>query len=304
MIMEFWFNQWFGKWGWLIALAIAVGVLVPIFVWARLKKHLTLWGSLLAGFFGIAYWMINPIFFAMLFAFFISSSILTAYRKKDKKAVQDKFEKGGERDTSQVLANGLAGFIFAIGHLLIFVLGDSTTANIILSNAFIFAFVAAIGTTNADTWGTEIGILSQDQPFWILNLRKKVERGTSGGVSPKGTGAAFIGALIVAAIGLLIEILWKNPIPASSTWQIYVFFTVTAVTGFIGALIDSFLGATIQGFFKCAVCGKGTEKKIHCKEHTILQRGKEWFRNDHVNFWASFGAGILTFGLSCFAFLI
>jgi uncharacterized protein (TIGR00297 family) len=304
MIMEFWFNQWFGKWGWLIALAIAIGVLVPIFVWARIRKHLTFWGCILAGFFGVAYWMINPLFFALLFTFFISSSVLTSYRKKDKKDIQDKFDKGGERDTSQVLANGLAGLIFAIGHLLVFLLGENTSTNIIISNAFIFAFTTALATTNADTWGTEIGILSQDQPYWILNLRQKVERGTSGGISPKGTGAAFIGSFIVAAIGLLIEIFWKNPIPASSTWQIYVFFAVTSVTGFIGALIDSLFGATIQGFFKCTVCGKGTEKKIHCNEPTSLQRGKEWFRNDHVNFWASFLAGILAFGISCFAFLI
>jgi len=304
MIMEFWFNQWFGKWGWLIALAIAIIVVVPIFVWARIKKHLTLWACIFAGFLAIGYWMINPSFFVLLLTFFVSSNILTAYRKKDKKDVQDKFDKGGERDTSQVLANGLAGFIFAIGHLLIFVLGDNTATNIIISNAFVFALVTAIATTNADTWGTEIGILSQDQPYWILNLRKKVERGTSGGISPKGTGAAFIGSLIVAAIGLLIAIIWKNPIPAGSTWQIYVFFSVAAIAGLIGAMIDSLLGATIQGFFKCTVCGKGTEKRIHCNEQTTLQRGKEWFRNDHVNFWASFIAGILAFGISCFAFLI
>ena len=277
MIMEFWFNQWFGKWGWLIALAIAIIVVVPIFVWVRIKKHLTLWACILAGFLAIGYWMINPLFFILLLTFFVSSNILTAYRKKDKKDVQDKFDKGGERDTSQVLANGLAGFIFAIGHLLIFVLGHNTATNIIISNAFVFALVTAIATTNADTWGTEIGILSQDQPYWILNLRKKVERGTSGGISPKGTGAAFIGSLIVASIGLLIAILWKNPIPASSTWQIYVFFSVAAIAGLIGAMIDSLLGATIQGFFKCTVCGKGTEKRIHCNEHTTLQRGKEWF---------------------------
>lgn len=295
-----WFTIVFGTWGWLIALAIAIVINVPVFIWVRLKKHLTFWGCILAGFFGIAYWMIHPIFYIALFTFFISSSILTRYRKKDKEGIQDKFDKGGERDTSQVLANGLAGFIFAALHLIIYVF----TENIVLSNAFIYAFITAIATTNADTWGTEIGILSKDQPYWILNLNKKVEHGTSGGVSLKGTGAALIGALIVTIIVLIVEIFWKNPIPNSSTWQIYLFLPIAGMMGFVGAIFDSMFGATLQGFFKCTVCGKGTEKRIHCKEPTELQRGKEWFRNDHVNFWSSFLAGCLVIGLGCFAYLL
>ncbi|NHJ85779.1 MAG: DUF92 domain-containing protein [Asgard group archaeon] len=299
MIMDFWFFNLSVKWGWLIALSISLAINVPIFVWVRMRKHLTLWGSFLAGFFGITYLMISPLFYALLFTFFISSSVLTKYRRSEKQSVQDKFEKGGERDSSQVLANGLAGFIFAISHLLVFLF----TENSILSNAFIFAAIAAIGTVNADTWGTEIGILSNDQPYWILNLKEKVERGTSGGVSPKGTGASLIGSLIVAAIGLLFGALWANPIPSTTQWQIFLFIPIAGICGFIGAIIDSLLGATIQGFFKCQVCEKGTEKRIHCKKPTTILRGKSWFRNDHVNFWASFTAGLIMFGIGCFGYL-
>ncbi len=299
MIMEMWFTEWFGIWGWLIALAIGLAINVPLFIWVRLRRHLTIWACFIAAFFGIAYWMINPIFYLALFTFFISSNLLTKYRKKDKQSIQDKFEKGGERDTSQVLANGLGGLIFSLAHLLVFIFTD----NVILSNAFIYAAIAAVATVTADTWGTEIGILSNDQPYWILNLKKKVERGTSGGISPKGTVAAFIGAIIVAVLMLLIEIFWKNPIPVSTSWQVYLFIPIAGIAGFIGALIDSLLGATIQGFFKCQVCSKGTEKRIHCKEPTKIIRGQEWFRNDHVNFLSSFLAGLIAFGLGCFGFL-
>ena len=298
--MTMWFTEWFGGWGWLIALAIGLGINIPLFIWVRLRRHLTFWGCLMAGFFGIAYWMINPLLYLALFTFFISSSLLTKYRKKEKEAIQDKFEKGGERDTSQVLANGLGGFLFGCAHLLVFLL----TEDYILSNAFIYGFIAAIATVNADTWGTEIGILSNDQPYWLLNLNEKVERGTSGGISAQGTFAAFIGSMIVAFIILLIEAFWKNPISAITTWQLYLFIPVSGICGFIGALIDSLFGATIQGFFKCQVCGKGTEKRVHCKKETSLLRGKEWFRNDHVNFWSSFISGIIAFGIGCFAYLI
>ncbi|NHK30602.1 MAG: DUF92 domain-containing protein [Asgard group archaeon] len=300
MISDIWFYQLFGQWGWLIALAIALGINVPIFVWVRLKRHLTLFGCFLAGFFGIVYWMINPLFYVILFVFFISSSVLTKYRRNDKKEVQDKFAKGGERDTSQVLANGLGGFIFAVCHLLVFLLTDE----VIISNALVYAFIATIGTVNADTWGTEIGILSNDQPYWILNLSQKVERGTSGGISPKGTAASFIGALIVSLVALIIEAFWHNPVPESSSWQVFLFIPLTALVGFIGGLIDSLFGASIQGFFKCTICGKGTEKRIHCNEPTVIQRGNLWFRNDHVNFSASFIAGVLAFCIGCFAYLI
>jgi uncharacterized protein (TIGR00297 family) len=300
MIMDLWFTTLFGRFGWLIALSIALGINVPIFIWARIRRHLTFWACLLAGFFGIFLWMIGPIFYLLLFTFFISSSILTKYRKKDKADVQEKFDKGGERDTSQVLANGLAGTIFALGHILIFLF----TENYILSNAFMYAFIAAIATTNADTWGTEIGILSNDQPFWILNLKKKVERGTSGGISPKGSMAALIGSMIVACVALLFEAFWRNHVPYDSTWQLFLFIPIAGIMGFVGALVDSLFGATIQGFFRCQVCNKGTEKRIHCQQATILLRGKEWFRNDHVNFWASFIAGWLAFGIGCFGYLL
>ena len=300
MIADVWFTQLFGKWGWLIALSIAIMLNVPVFIWVRIKRHLTLRACLLAGFFGISYWMIHPIFYAGLFTFFILSNILTKYRKKDKQSVQDKFEKGGERDTSQVLANGLAGFLFAISHLLVFLL----TEDYVLSNAFVYAFIAAVCTVNADTWGTEIGILSNDQPYWILNLSKKVERGVSGGISPKGTIASLIGSFLIGAVIFIIEAFWRHPITDSSNWQLYLFIPIAIVFGFLGSLVDSFLGATIQGFFKCTVCGKGTEKRIHCKEPTVLQRGKYWFRNDHVNYWSSFIAGFLAFGVGCFGYII
>jgi uncharacterized protein (TIGR00297 family) len=300
MILDIWFYQLFGKWGWLIALAIAVGLNAPIFIWARIRRHLTFWGCLLGGFFGITYWMINPVLYVLLFTFFISSSILTSYRKKDKQEVQDKFAKGGERDTSQVFANGMPGFIFALLHLITFL----SSNNVVLSNAFLYGFIAAIGTVTADTWGTEIGILSKDQPYWILNLNKKVERGTSGGVSLKGTIAQFIGAMLISLMGLLVLALWHNPIPETIGWQIYLLIPLTGIGGFIGAIIDSIFGATIQGFFQCQVCGKGTEKRSHCSQPTKLLRGRERFRNDHVNFWASLIAGTITFGIGCFAFLI
>jgi len=300
MAVILWFQELFGTWGWLIALGLALVINIPIFIWARLKHHLTFWGSLIAGFFGISYWLINPVFYLGLFTFFLSSSLLTKYHKAKKEPFLDKFEKGGERDTSQVLANGLAGFLFALCYLLTVIFTD----NYLLANAFVYGFIASIGTVNADTWATEIGILSKAQPRWILNLKQTVEPGTSGGVSAKGTGAAFIGSALIGSLILLVESFWRNLLVSESGWQPFLFIPLAVVFGFLGAIIDSFFGATIQGFFKCVVCEKGTEKRVHCSKPTILLRGSMRFRNDQVNFWSSFIAGCLAFAVSCFAFLL
>ena len=56
----------------------------------------------------------------------------------------------------------------------------------------------ALAAVNADTWSTELGVLSSGRPRLITSL-KPVEKGTSGGVSLVGTLAALAGA----ALGLV-----------------------------------------------------------------------------------------------------
>jgi uncharacterized protein (TIGR00297 family) len=65
-------------------------------------------------------------------------------------------------------------------------------------------FVAALAAANADTWATELGVLSRKEPR-LLTTGQKVEKGTSGAVSGYGILAAVAGA---AAIGLLALVVW------------------------------------------------------------------------------------------------
>ena len=55
-------------------------------------------------------------------------------------------------------------------------------------------FAAALAAVNADTWGTELGVLNPHPPRMITDLRKVVEKGTSGGISLIGTLAALAGS--------------------------------------------------------------------------------------------------------------
>jgi uncharacterized membrane protein len=70
---------------------------------------------------------------------------------------------------------------------------------------------------------------------------------------------------------------------------------VIAITwaGFLAAVFDSFLGATIQGQYKCKICGSVTERAKHCGRDSDCLRGMKWVNNDVVNFAAS-GAGAVT----------
>ena len=86
----------------------------------------------------------------LLIAFFVSSSLLTRYKETAKLQVADQFAKGGPRDLWQALANGGLAALIALGS------GLTGGTHWLL----LFAFVGAIAEANADTWATELGVLS------------------------------------------------------------------------------------------------------------------------------------------------
>src|SRR5512135_2968789 len=118
--------------------------------------------------FGVGGWQ----WAVLLLTFFITSSGLSRLFKKRKEGLNEKFSKGHERDAGQVLGNGgLATFFAALhglypGSLLPWI-----------------GFAASLAAVNADTWATELGVLNPTAPRMITNLRKHVEKGTSGGIS-------------------------------------------------------------------------------------------------------------------------
>ena len=200
----------------------------------------------------------------LLLAFFISSSALTRLFKDRKRGISEKFSKGGERDAGQVIGNG--------GLATAFVLLNALFPNQLWTWV---GFAAALAAVNADTWATELGTLNPHLPRMITDLRKRVEAGTSGGVSLWGTGAALLGASL---IGLLAALLF----PASH----WVLFLLITAGGLLGSLFDSFLGATVQAMYYCPRDQKETEKHpLHtCGTETVHIRGWKWLDNDWVNF--------------------
>ena len=210
--------------------------------------------------FGVGGWQWS----VLLLAFFISSSALTRAFKDRKRGLNEKSSKGSERDAGQVLGNG--------GLATVFVVLSAVSPHQLWTW---IGFAAALASVNADTWATELGTLNPHAPRLITDLRKPVEAGTSGGVSGWGTAAALLGASV---IGLLAALL-------SPARPVSLFVLIT-ISGLLGSLCDSFLGATVQAMYFCPRDQKETEKHpLHtCGERTIHIRGWKWFGNDWVNF--------------------
>ena len=211
--------------------------------------------------FGVGRWT----FSAPILTFFLLSSLLSKLGRKRKKRVIGIFEKSGCRDLWQVLANGgVAGVILLLW-------------NYFPDNFWYVLFLGSLASVTADTWGTEIGILSNYIPRSIVNFNK-VPIGTSGGITLLGSAGAFMGSLVLVSVGWIFS-------PNSSPRTIGANeFVIVLFAGLFASLVDSVLGATVQAQYRCPSCGKITEKIRHCDdEPTQLQRGYRWINNDVVN---------------------
>jgi uncharacterized protein (TIGR00297 family) len=202
----------------------------------------------------------------LLLTFFVTSSALSRAFKKRKQGLDEKFSKGHERDAGQVFGNGGLAMVFAGLHAFY---PESVIPWI--------GFAASLAAVNADTWATELGVLNPTPPRMITDLRKRVEKGTSGGVSLWGTMASLLGASVIALPAVLL-----SPI---GTLNVHHFLLITAA-GLAGSLFDSVIGATIQAMYYCPTDKKETEKHpFHiCGTQTVHIRGWKWLNNDWVNF--------------------
>jgi uncharacterized protein (TIGR00297 family) len=206
-----------------------------------------------------------------ILTFFVLSSILS---KLGKHKTENIFEKGSQRDHTQVLANGGIPALF----LILQVLHPEP--------AFYFAHLGALAAATADTWATEIGMRIGQRPRLITTM-KKVPAGTSGGITLGGSIGAFLGALILAFSGLpyLFPLLFTH---------ISAVLIVISFSGLTASFVDSLLGATLQVQYRCPVCQKITEKKFHChQKNSDIYRGTKWMTNDMVNFFNTLAGATL-----------
>lgn len=235
-----------------------------------------------------------------LIFFFLSSSLLSHFRARDKEqTAADKFSKGGQRDLAQAMANGGMATLLALAY------GLTSSAQV--RSLLEAGYIGALATANADTWATELGVLSK-QPPRLITTGKLTTPGTSGGITPLGTSASAAGALSLGLWFVLLRWLehivlrassigspapskrkgWAKSIRRSPVGAAVRLPIIALVSGLTGALFDSFLGATVQAMYYCPHCHKETERSVHsCGTQTCPLRGVQWVNNDVVNFLAT-----------------
>jgi uncharacterized protein (TIGR00297 family) len=237
---------------WLLAAGLGGGVAATAY-W---RRALTLDGALGAAVIGCIVFGRGGLPAAgALLAFFSSSSVLSRVGRGRKQRSPLAQAKGAQRDAWQVLANG----------------GVATLSILLGPQRGGGGFLGALSAAGADTWATELGMLSRRDPRLITTLRP-VAPGTSGGITIEGLSASLGG-------GLAVGLAWAS---LGGGWR---GVPLAAAAGMCGSLVDSWLGATIQAVYRCPGCDALTEEPIHrrCGQRAELVRGQEWATNDTIN---------------------
>lgn len=198
--------------------------------------------------------------FILMGTFFVTASFWSKFKVEKKFSFEDKINKSGARDAVQVFANGGMPAILSLLYLCFH------------EEILLYMFICSLAVANSDTWASEIGSLSSRKPIHVLTWQK-VDAGTSGAMSLLGTIAALLGSML---IGMMSHFLMHEV-----SLQVAM---IIGFVGFIGNIIDTILGATVQVTYVCPNCGLITEKTRHCQEKTAFHSGLRIFNNDMVNF--------------------
>lgn len=214
--------------------------------------------------------------FILLASFLIIASTITKYRYDQKTKLRSAQENKGARGWRNVMANGGIAIVSSIGYGL---------TNLVL---FEMMFLGAVSTAAADTLATELGLLSSNEPRLITALRQRVQRGVSGGVTLLGESATLLGSFSIAIVASVIGF---SGLPPLQLWLISV------ISGFLGSIFDSFIGATLQSRYECPICSEETENRIHCNSFTRLKKGYAFIDNNLVNLGSTAVGALIAMGL-------
>jgi uncharacterized protein (TIGR00297 family) len=212
---------------------------------------------------------------ALLIVFFVLSSLLSRLRRRRAARPAGDTAKGAIRDLGQVLANGGAATLLAL------------TAAAWPAPGVFAAYVGALSAVTADTWASELGMLSRRPPR-LLTTGRVVPPGVDGGVTALGLLASLAGGLTIGMAALLLAPLaaglGEPTLPADRRGWLPL---IGLLAGLGGSLFDSLLGATVQA---------APARPANSAE-SGRPRGWPWLDNDRVNLLASLAGAALGIAL-------
>lgn len=250
-------------------IGFCLAVIIPLLAYFKksLKLSATIEAFVMIIIATFASWYLS---YLLIFSFILISVIEKILKKKtDNIENQIAKKSGGPRDFIQVFVNGGVATLSAILYII--------TKN----DIFIYIYVISIAESLADSAASSFGIAFGKKVYDICSF-KRIENGTSGGISVPGTISAFVLSLILGLITFLFGF-------CNLTGLIMI-----TLCPFIGCIFDSILGSKLQLKNKCVVCGKITEKNIHCEKEVKYYKGIKWMNNDVVNGLSNLFASLLT----------
>lgn len=244
----------------IVQLIIAVAISSFIAVSSYRKNSLDLSGAF-AGFFVMAVHIsVNYRFGAMLLAFFFTSSKLTKIGEDRKRSIDADFKAGGQRNWIQVLSNSGIATALVITYWMLKTSQDTCldSKESYILTSLVGGMIGHYSCSNGDTWSSELGVLSDEQPRLITTF-KVVRRGTNGGITKAGLQAAAAAGTVIGLAFVLPGFFTKSCTNDVFLKQLLV-IPLSAVAGLAGSLIDSLLGATLQFSGFCSVRNKVVSK--------------------------------------------
>jgi len=252
-----------------------------------------------------------PVFFWLLVPFFLLGVLVTKIGHKAKAHLTQSSTgaAGGEgaRNWVQVFANsGWACILIALHTYLV----NSTPFHSVhlaltpgwyapkLVGVLPVGIMAQYAAVAADTFGSELGILSKSTPFLITAPWKRVPKGTNGGVTIEGVGYGLLASTTITLISYAsLEL--STPTHNFSTPAA----TLVIVMGVFGSLLDSFLGATVQATVTDKSSGKvvegpGGQKVLVTPGGSRVMIGRDLLSNSGVNFVMAAGSSIVAMMLA------
>ncbi|EAW14422.1 DUF92 domain-containing protein [Aspergillus clavatus NRRL 1] len=242
---------------------IAVPAILALVHRAWSRKSLTPLGIIVAALTAIAH-AVHPWSapFLLLVVFYLGGTKVTKVKHNIKAhlTLSATGAEGGEgqRTHIQVLANSLVATVLILAHARALVVSDpasTTTSEPCFSipgraaDVLVVGIVANYAAVAADTFSSELGILSRSKPRLITSpTLRVVPPGTNGGVTAAGLAAGVLGAFTVAvasalALPFCFSAAGGNAYALSvrAGWVLLV-----TVWGSLGSVLDSILGGLLQ----------------------------------------------------------
>ncbi|KAI4472776.1 hypothetical protein M0802_016510 [Mischocyttarus mexicanus] len=238
------FSQMIPPWRWLAAIIIPT----LFILWGLNKKSVNLNGAIIGVFIGFILTLTNFSHLISLATFFVTGSKATKFRSFIKKKQEKDFKEGGQRSWTQVVCNAGMATQLALLYLLDVGCGERPIDfdKYYRSSWLSVGIITSFACCNGDTWASELGtVVGTGDPF-LITTRKRVPRGTNGGVSWYGLLFSTLGGITVGLTSYLTILYTVDTATLESAAPQWPIIVICGIAGLIGSIIDSILGATLQ----------------------------------------------------------